>query len=295
MPEGFMNVKNLFLSTAAVVLFVLFLFNPETVKASATEALADCAVKVMPAIFPFTVLSGIAVGVFSRLDCPRFPRIFVYLLGALCGFPIGAVCTAGLYESGVISKKDAEILAGICNNTGPAFVIGVVGIGIWKSKTVGIIIYVIQIISSLICAAVFLRKRAVISPLLRKKYSSNGNIITSSVSRGASTSLKICGYVVFFRVLSQTLIPSFFPVGLKALFASLLECTAGASLGGSLGGVFGFALTAFAVSFSGISVLLQSADVLGEAGLSVKYTVIEKSVQGVIAGVFSLIFAILYT
>ena len=46
-----------------------------------------------------------------------------------------------------IGKEEAERLLGFCNNSGPAFIVGAVGAGIFGSPSVGLALYGIHILS----------------------------------------------------------------------------------------------------------------------------------------------------
>ena len=61
-----------------------------------------------------------------------------FILGVLCGYPIGAKTAVDLYKNSYISKKEAENLICFSNNSGPLFIIGALGIGMLSSKSAGI-------------------------------------------------------------------------------------------------------------------------------------------------------------
>ena len=101
-------------------LFLLFYFlrSPSAVANSARAALNLCASGLIPSLFPFIVLvsvinsSGLSC-LISRcfgsplewlLGIPK-PATTAVILGALGGFPIGAVCTRELYLKGEITDS----------------------------------------------------------------------------------------------------------------------------------------------------------------------------------------------
>ena len=59
-----------------------------------------------------------------------------------------------MYDNGIISKKEAERVMTFCNNPGSAFVISAVGVSLFGSLKLGIILYVCVILSSVIVGAV---------------------------------------------------------------------------------------------------------------------------------------------
>ena len=65
---------------------------------------------------------------------PLSPKLSVFLLGALCGFPVGAVVCERMCESGALAKRDAARLLPFVNGASPAFLFGAAGslFGDWR-------------------------------------------------------------------------------------------------------------------------------------------------------------------
>lgn len=95
--------------------------------------------KMIPALLPFMILSGIMVRMqltegFTSVIYPvirplyRVSRNVCYamLMGFLCGFPMGARTVADLYERQMITKREAEYLLAFCNNIGPVYFVSFV-------------------------------------------------------------------------------------------------------------------------------------------------------------------------
>ena len=53
-----------------------------------------------------------------------------------------------LFRTGRIEKDEAEHLLSFCNNAGPSFILGVVGLGCFQSLRVGAILYTIHALSA---------------------------------------------------------------------------------------------------------------------------------------------------
>ncbi len=95
--------------------------------------------KMVPALFPFMILSGIIIQmnlteelvlfikpVLQPLFQVRASVIYGIFIGFLCGFPMGAKVAAQLLKNGKISHAEAEYLLCFCNNIGPAYFLGFV-------------------------------------------------------------------------------------------------------------------------------------------------------------------------
>lgn len=90
--------------------------------------------KMVPALLPFMILSGIMIrlkltekmaGVLHPVIGPvyrvRKNVVYCMALGFLCGFPMGARVTADLYERDMLTRREAEYLLAFCNNIGPVY------------------------------------------------------------------------------------------------------------------------------------------------------------------------------
>jgi len=90
--------------------------------------------KMIPALLPFMILSGLVV----RLKLTEGAVALVYpvirplyrvsknvcycmLMGFLCGFPMGARVVSELYSRDMITHREAEYLLAFCNNIGPVY------------------------------------------------------------------------------------------------------------------------------------------------------------------------------
>ena len=121
------------------------------VRDAAAEALSLCVRSVVPATFPFLVVSAWLV----RLGCgeltapwlagPMEPLFRVpgagssaLLLGMTAGYPIGAASAAELYREGSLSRSEAERLLTFCNSGNPVFFISVLGSGVFGSVRTGL-------------------------------------------------------------------------------------------------------------------------------------------------------------
>lgn len=272
----------------------------------ARDALKVCALSVIPSLFPYMVISHMIV---SGGVCDTIAEIFPVsrllklpssataplLLGALCGFPVGAKSAVTLYEKGEMTKEQTEVLISYANNTGPSFIVSVIGAVMWNSTLFGTSVYIFQLISAFLAATLVNRvlfpysKDGYHSLNRRAKYPS----FFSAVAESSHSVLTVCGFIVFFSVISGFLLPILSKLSprLSILFCSLLEFTGGARLGASVGGMSGAFITGLSVGFSGICVLCQTAAFTSKAGLSLRRTVCTKIIQGLLCAGMCALFA----
>ena len=282
-------------------LFVLFYFlrSPSTAKNAVKSALDVCAVGLIPSLFPFVVLVsiinssglsqriskivGVPLGVIFGISESASSAI---ILGALGGFPIGAVCTRELYTSAEITKSDAERLITFTNNASPAFCIGVVGASFFGDTAFGVRLYLCQMISG-VTVGILQRKK-----VCAQSVSKNGTehidlarTVTAAISNGALTMLTICAFAVFFAVVGDALcttVRHYFGDMFATLVGATCEITLGARTSVTLGGNISRILCAFAVGWSGISVHMQVSSILADTKISMRRYYLCKLMQGIL-------------
>lgn len=306
--------KKLAFATASltVALFsVLLLVYEREVGETIHDTLSIFVCHVLPSLFPFMVLSRLTVSIglldplsrVLRLHRPfRLPNAAssVILTGLLCGFPIGALGVCTLYENGELDYDEAGRLAALASNTGPAFLLGTVS-SLWASKTYGVFLYVLQLLSALLIAYATARitsgrvRKARHSTALpsecgrriRVGDSSFSAELCSAISESASACLAVCAYIVFFRTVAVLLGHIF----TKASFLSvLLELSSGCLEGARVGGSVGCFMTGLSVGAAGLSVMLQNYSFLGRYELPMKYLLVTKIIQGLFCGGASVLF-----
>ena len=181
------------------------------------DGLALCAGSVIPALFPFLAVSGLltaldagespALGPLARLlGCSR-AGARAFLLGLTGSYPVGARTVAQLYRRGGISRREAGRLLLFSNNCGPAFILGVAGLGCFGSLRAGVLLWGVHILAALVIALALPRRAAELPerpgsvpprpPLVPA--------LIAAVRDAAGTMVYICGFVVFFLVLLRVL------------------------------------------------------------------------------------------
>lgn len=290
--------------------FLLFYFlrSPNLAAGSVRSALEVCAVGLIPSLFPFIVLvsiinsSGLSAQIARVIGYPlgclfgiNSRASSAILLGALGGFPIGAVCARELYSKGDVTKAEAERLIAFTNNASPAFCIGAVGTALFSDTSFGVRLYIAQI-SAAIIIGILGRKKTCVStiPDLVPSRASISESVTSAISGAAVSMLKICAFTVFFAVVGDALcavLHHYFGSTAAALGALLCELTLGARMCSVLDSGISRVLCALAIGWSGISVHLQVASILSDSGLSMRRYYICKLIQGILSAL--IIFAIM--
>ena len=298
-------------SDTAEKIVTLLLFSVLLSTVFLSEEIADavrlgltlCARSVIPAVFPFMILSGMvtAYASFESLSwiARPFERIFrihrcgvgAFLSGIFCGFPLGVKCTVDLYRAGRLEKEEAERLIGFSNNTGPAFLVGAVGIGMRESPRDGVLLYVVMILSAVAVGVLFgighrpgngqgTRRKEDFDLVLCIRDAGMNTLAVASFLTFFSVIGGVCAHFLTNRVILSLLFP-FLEVGNASHFLAFLS---------PLPKRVTLALTAFATSFSGLSVHLQAKHFLIGSGLSMRRYYPMKLLQGLLAAGMAFLF-----
>ena len=302
------------LSRAAVLLlfFALVGFAPDCADA-AREAVSLCLTGVIPSLFPFFAVSSMMqeCGLTAALGRLGTPLMRLYhlpgccavplMLGFTAGYPVGARTCAQLYRDGYLTEHQAVCAAALCNNTGPAFLIGMCGTGIFGSLRAGLLLYIVHIVCALLVG--LLVRPSEPSKSTAAPAPSSGAPLADCVVHATQSALQgilqVCAFVLLFsvvlcilrtlnilRLLSLLLTPFFAPLGLgsdaiAALLTGSIELTQGiAALSPAIGDPCALLpAAAFLCGFGGISVLFQTKTVLD--GLPVLRCVLAKLAHGI--------------
>lgn len=270
---------------------VLLLWRSAVAAEAVRRGLTLCARSVIPALFPYFVVSGLFIslgfadGVGRRLE-PLTRRLFgvggagasAFFLGLLGGYPVGGRTVGQLYRAGRLSKDEAERLLAFCNNAGPSFILGVVGVGCFGSLRTGIYLYLVHAFSAVLVGILF-RKKAPASGQ-KVRYSAAFEPIAAfvrAVGEAAEGMVRLCGFVVFFLVILALITDL---TGLNhPVLLGLVELTTGVT---TLEGRPGDLVWAAALlGWGGLSVHGQTAAVLSNTGLGLGRYFLGKILQAI--------------
>lgn len=298
--------RNIFYIVCVFLIFFI-LYNAGAVMEYTREALFMCYEFIIPSLFPFFVVSGLLIySGFARM-LSKYARGIMrplfnvpptgaaaFVLGIISGFPTGAICARDLYKSGNLSKSEAERLLAFCNNSGPLFIIGSIGVSIFGKPVYGVILYLIHIISSIIVGVMFrgYQRDKHQSPPTRinQREMTIPEIIATSLNESAKSILTVCFSILFFSAISRALF-DLLPISreLSAILYGICEFSTGALGIGNLelDMVYKLILVSFVVGFSGLCVHIQVMAVTAESGLSLKPYIFGKVLHSIIAAVIT--------
>ncbi|MBR2371071.1 MAG: hypothetical protein IKA82_03515 [Clostridia bacterium] len=293
------------LATLSLFSMLLMLKNCDIAIEYMKNGLLLCARTVIPSLFPFMVISEIIVSsgageyVGSLVAKPARWLFNIspsgacaVFLGAVCGFPVGARSAVQALDNGFIDKTECAHLLTFSNNPSSAFIISAVGASLLGNRTLGLVLWLLTVITSLICGFVMrliLYRTSRAKPKVTTKAHTVSGVSTFTKALTSSTGamLTVCAYVVFFSAFIgalgsalETVTPS--PT-VKALLFSFFELSSGASLCSELEGGASLPALAAALGWSGISVHCQIITVCEGRGVSFRPYFFAKLLQALLS------------
>lgn len=289
--QSLVNVRNnLFkIIYGLLLLFVIICIvaNPTKYSKIAFKGLEVWVKILVPTLLPFFILTKLfaSSGMIQPLTvlfapvtkklykCPKISA-YVFLMSILTGYPVGSKLVADLYNSGQISKNDAIKTTSFTSNSGPMFILGSVGIGMFANKTMGIIILISHIIGALLNGLIY-RNIKYEKTFMQNNYISTQNTNFSETIMSSINSILLIGGVICFSfvlvevITTSSLFNNFLNVisfgkinkeVLTSIFCGIGEITKGCLMLSQtiLSKQIATILSTFIISFGGVSTILQA-------------------------------------
>ncbi len=295
------NLLTILIPAAVIVLCLFILIYPPEMLAAAKNGVNLWFNMVLPSLLPFAVAVQLLIGLgvvnfFGEVFEPVSSRLFrlpgeagfAIIMGLMSGYPIGSKLVAALRRQNAVSEREAEVLLAVANNSGPLFILGTVGVAMFKSPVFGYFLMAAHYSAAIINGLIFSRllekpkhRPKTRSPFVRAIRSMKtqrakdgrplGRLLMDAVKDSMETMFAIGGYIIFFSLVIETLKITGV-MGQKALESGLIggivEITSGLRLLSSDGinlttGICAVAL----VSFGGFSINAQCLGMLSGSGV----------------------------
>lgn len=199
------------------------------------DGIALCMNSVIPALFPFMILSAIV----TSMNISFLPKALLpleklcglpkgcgqlFILGLLGGYPTGAQMITQAWEDGKLSTKDASRMLGFCNNAGPAFIFGIGSL--FLSKNSVWIVWIIHIFSAILVGMVLPGKshNALIF------HNTKEQTLSNAVERSVKTMAMICSWIILFRMIIKIMtyrFAAYLTQDAYSLISGIMEMTNG--------------------------------------------------------------------
>lgn len=310
---------------AVLLLFpFLLLASPKDYATACAEGIALWSKSVLPALFPFMVTASLlsktgAAKISDRLSplmrsckLPAASSLCIFL-SILSGYPVGSRCLLDMKNAGLISEKDTTRASLVCSTSGPMFLLGSVGVGMFSDLTAGFILLAAHLVGVFLVYAFSIPFSKPAQPCIALPVSlqKHDNVFAESVQSAVISILCVGGFIAYFCVIAKALentklmeIPVFLFSALFSLFHQspaavgfvhgLLECTRGCAELAAYGGLFALPCAAFCITLGGASILAQQFAFLKPAGVKIKHFIAIKLLQALLSFCLCLFFQAIF-
>ncbi len=325
----FVKIRYIGLAVLIVFIMLALVLNPERYMQSVTNGLMVWLYSVLPALFPFFFFSGLLIKLhvvdnlgarFSKFTqkafhCPGSSGI-IYLLSIVSGYPVGAKIASEMYKSGALTREQVMRVNAFASTSGPLFIVGAVGVGMFLDHTCGIIMLISHYIGALLNGLLYrnygYKKEKLEAPYVLNK--NTEDIMSATMYDSIISILLVGGYIAIFFILIDILgnfgilsvISQFFSVILNflgldsslsvGLASGIFEVTRGcldlSQAGASLKVIIPLACAL--ISWGGISIHFQSLTFLSKCGIKKRVFFLQKFTQSIISGLVCLVFVLLF-
>lgn len=293
------NLKAILIALPILFAMICLLLSPAKYGKSILDGISLWAACVLPATFPFLFLTALftRLSLFGKLAdklSPLFSKVFrvsgaggcAAILSALSGYPVGARSVLDLYESGRAGKEEIFRLACLASTTGPMFLVGAVGSGMFSSPALGWMMLLCHFIAVWSVCFV-LRFFGKPQRPAKRPQAADTNALYDSLYHSVISILCVGGAIALFYAFSEMLLTVLPPMPpfLEGTVRGLMEMTAGCKTFSEAPSPLSAAMCCFLVTFGGLCVLVQQIAFLSQAGVRPLPFLAVKFVQGVLAGV----------
>lgn len=194
------------------------ILNPKASAQGAVNGLLLCGNVIIPSLFPFAVCisflmnSGVFVilkplnRIFTKIFGMNYEMFSIFLLSFLGGYSVGAKLINESVKTKITSQNEASVLLNCSVNAGPGFIILALGIGILNNKTLGIVLLIANIFSSLLIA-LFLKNKFKLEEknVIENKPLNFAENFVESTTTSSKSIFTVCSFVILFSTITALL------------------------------------------------------------------------------------------
>lgn len=288
-------LPNITLSLLVIFFLVCMIIEPSKYIEKSLDGISAWAFNVLPSVLPFMFFTRVlsVLDFMPKLTRPFSPfsaklfktppiSIYAFIMAILSGYPVGSKMVADLYLQGKITKEEAFKMSSFCSTSGPMFIVGAVGVGMFHSSKIGYILFISHVLGAILNGILYrnftLKENELnqANPQEEKKE----KVELSDIVLNSTLSILSVGCIItIFFIVIECFSPilSLLPQNVAFLFEGVIEITKGCIDLSTLSNQFvAVALCSFVISFGGISTILQSLTMLSKLKMPVKLFVLQK-------------------
>lgn len=301
-------ILNLFIY--AIIFYLLI--HSKLVVASISESTSLFISKLLPALFPYILITELLINSGKTKDLAygisyAISKLFhvpincstAVIIGFLLGYPNSAKYILNLYNTKQIDSKTATKLVAFTSNANMSYIIATIGIRMFKSFEIGIILTISHFLSAVIIGIMY---KPIINNNIIQQTNINSNsfekiyspfeLLYISISGTLKTLAYIFSYTVIFSLIPQVVFSDLnLPQILTAIMTGIFEISNGINSIYLLNIPLNLklALTSFILSFSSLMILMQIFSFVHKTKVKFKDLLKYKFLQGILSCVITFI------
>lgn len=307
-------MRKIFYTVFSISQICFLLLYPQEALAASKEGMQLWLNVLLPVLLPFLILTGILIHtnmagkllqpvevIWNKVLGVSAAGAYAVIVGALCGYPVGAKITSDLYENHQISESEAKYLLTFTNHASPVFVRTYLCHICLKDQIPARTVFGIFALSDLTIMllfrfVVYRNKIRFLSADKKKKTpvsSSSGAFLDVSIMNGFETITRLGGYILMFAILSACISRCYIPHNVPGyLLTGMLELTTGLYRLQPLilPDITKSILAVFLTASGGFCIAAQTRSLVTKE-LSVRSYIVAKLLNGVIAVILILLVA----
>ena len=307
-------MRKIFYTVFSISQICFLLLYPQEALAASKEGMQLWLNVLLPVLLPFLILTGILIHtnmagkllqpvevIWNKVLGVSAAGAYAVIVGALCGYPVGAKITSDLYENHQISESEAKYLLTFTNHASPVFVRTYLCHICLKDQIPARTVFGIFALSDLTIMllfrfVVYRNKIQFLSADKKKKTpvsSSSGAFLDVSIMNGFETITRLGGYILMFAILSACISRCYIPHNVPGyLLTGILELTTGLYRLQPLilPDIIKSILAVFLTASGGVCIAAQTRSLVTKE-LSVRSYIVAKLLNGVIAVILILLVA----
>ena len=271
------KISSFVLCAVLTALAAGFALYPAEVSSAVREAAERCLNILIPSLFAFmTAASMLAESGCADMIAKPFRPVSHYvfrmpekifsamLLSFIAGYPVGIRLISDMLDREELDSRTARLSASFCYCGGPAFYSGAVGLAIFGSRQVGLLIFLSVLLAD-ICIALIVCRFSELNVQKSVSHKSKGSLLVNSVNSAGRSMAAVCLTAVFFSAVMAVGEACGLFAGISRIFGlshngitivkSFIEITSLAGLKGSPYRLL--PVICAACSFGGICVIMQ--------------------------------------
>lgn len=209
--------KKIALIIITIIFLIQFMLNTNIAINAVMEGIRLWFYNVMPSLFPFMIFSSILLQLdasyyLQRIFNKLMNRIFnvsgrgtlPLFMGFISGYPLGGKLVGDLRKEDSITAKESYKLLALCSTTGPAFIIGIVSLQMFNNTFIVPILLLANYLGAILNGIFikrFYKEELFHNNTYEIKNKDFSHILNDAIMSSITSSLKICGYIVFFNLI----------------------------------------------------------------------------------------------